>query len=164
DNARDQLSGGIVVKERSISRRSFAQLFGAGAALAATRPSFAIAGNPLLAALASTGNGGEPVRLNSNENPYGPSPMALKAMTDAFGLAWRYPDEHADALVDLLAKINGVAPEQIMLGDGSGETLKVCASAFTGSMLTGRRPVELSKPTRGPALTFVPGRGKLVVA
>ena len=33
------------------------------------------------------------VRLSSNENPYGPSPAALKAMTAAFALAWKYPDD-----------------------------------------------------------------------
>jgi len=70
--------------------------------------------------------------LNSNENPYGPSPLALKAMTDAFSLAWRYPDEHADALVEQLAKVNGVKRDQIVLGDGSGEILKMCAAGFTG--------------------------------
>jgi histidinol-phosphate aminotransferase len=102
------------------------------------------------------------VRLNSNENPYGPSPLALKAMTDAFSLAWRYPDENADALIDTLAKINAVNREQIVLGDGSGEILKVCAAAFTGPTANDAKPVDLSKPTRGPALQFIPGRGKLV--
>jgi histidinol-phosphate aminotransferase len=77
---------------------------------------------------------------------------------------WRYPDEHADNLVDTLAKLHGVSPEQIVLGDGSGEILKVCASAFTGPMTGDAKPIELSKPTRGPALMFIPGRGKLVVA
>jgi histidinol-phosphate aminotransferase len=104
------------------------------------------------------------VRLNSNENPYGPSRLALKAVTDAFSLVWRYPDEHADALIDALAKINAVPREQIVLGDGSGEILKVCASAFTGPMTGDATPIQLSKPTRGPALEFVPGRGKLIVA
>src|SRR5437660_216452 len=61
------------------------------------------------------------VRLSSNENPHGPSSMALKAMTDAFSLAWRYPDEHADVLIDTIAKLNGVSRDQIVLGDGSGE-------------------------------------------
>jgi histidinol-phosphate aminotransferase len=74
-----------------------------------------------------------PVRLSSNENPYGPSPAALRAMTDAFGLAWRYPDEHADMLTAALAKLHGVAPEWILLGNGSGEILKVAAVAFTGA-------------------------------
>ena len=53
-------------------------------------------------------------------------------MTDSFPQANRYPDEHADGLADALAKINGVSPDQILLGDGSGEILKLCAAAFTG--------------------------------
>src|SRR5712692_5465170 len=116
----------------SMSRRRFAQLLGVGAACVAARPSVAWS-VPLFAApsVALRSSSTAVVRLNSNENPYGPSPMALKAMTDAFSLAWRYPDEHADLLIDTIAKINGVNREQIMLGDGSGEILKICASAFT---------------------------------
>ncbi|PYJ39728.1 MAG: hypothetical protein DME81_02850, partial [Verrucomicrobia bacterium] len=72
------------------------------------------------------------VRLSANENPYGPSPKALKAMNDAFSLSCRYPDEHNDVLIDALAKLNGVNRDQILLGDGSGEILKLCAETFTG--------------------------------
>ena len=150
-------------ENNSLSRRRFAQLFGVGAAIVATRPSI------VLPAVASKRTIGSPasatiVRLSSNENPYGPSPMAAKAMANAFDLAWRYPDEHAEILIDMLAKHNGVKTEQILLGDGSGEILKLCASAFTGSMTNDRQPIELARPTRGPALTFVPGRGRLIVA
>jgi histidinol-phosphate aminotransferase len=150
-------------ENNSLSRRRFAQLLGVGAAIVATRPSI------VLPAVASKRTIGSPasatiVRLSSNENPYGPSPMAAKAMANAFDLAWRYPDEHAEILIDMLAKHNGVKTEQILLGDGSGEILKLCASAFTGSMTNDRQPIELARPTRGPALTFVPGRGRLIVA
>ena len=48
------------------------------------------------------------MRLSANENPYGPSPKAFQAMTDSFGLACRYPDEHNNVLIDKLAKLNGV--------------------------------------------------------
>jgi histidinol-phosphate aminotransferase len=88
-------------------------------------------------------------------------------MSEAFHLAWRYPDEHADELIDTIARINGVSREWIVLGDGSGEILKMCAAAFTGPMTkgtNGNRSVDLAKPTRGGALTFTPGRGKMVVA
>jgi histidinol-phosphate aminotransferase len=147
----------------SMSRRRFAQLLGAGAAAVVARPSLSrpSIGHRGLSSTAATAV----VRLNSNENPYGPSPMALKAMTDAFSLAWRYPDEHADALVEQLAKVNGVNRDQILLGDGSGEILKMCASAFTGPMSSrNNRPVPLARPTRGGALTFMPGRGRMIVA
>lgn len=148
-------------KVTSISRRKFAQFVGIGAATVVARPAMAL---PDSAFGPRRAGAGTLVRLNSNENPYGPSPQALKAMSEAFSLVWRYPDEHADALLDTIAKLNGVTREQIILGDGSGEILKICASAFTGPMTGSRGPIELSKPTRGPALTFTPGRGTLVVA
>ena len=79
----------------SISRRRFAQLLGAGAAAAVVRPKFTFTAEP---PPRSTTIGGV-VRLSANENPYGPSPKALKAMTDAFDLACRYPDEHNNLLI-----------------------------------------------------------------
>ncbi len=132
----------------SISRRRFAQLLGVGAAAAVARPALSFAGPPPDPSPAVSAAGAV-VRLSSNENPYGPSPKALKAMTDAFGLACRYPDDSADLLIEALAKHNGVEREQILLGDGSGEILKVCAETFTG-------PSNGKNPTGG--------RGKLVVA
>ena len=149
----------------SISRRRFAHLLGVGAAYAVAQRGI-LPGASLYAAESRLYSrpAAATVRLNSNENPYGPSPLALKAMTDAFSLAWRYPDEHADALVDQLANINGVNRDHIVLGDGSGEILKMCAAAFTGPMSSEHRSVTLSRPTRGGALTFTPGRGRLVVA
>src|SRR2546425_90745 len=154
----------IMPKYTSMTRRTFAKLMGAGAATAVARPAISWPREMLSSSVMAAAASAALVRLNSNENPYGPSPMALKAMTDAFSLAWRYPDEHADTLIDTIAKINGVTREQIVLGDGSGEILKVCASAFTGPMTNDSKPIELAKPTRGPALQFVPGRGKLVAA
>jgi histidinol-phosphate aminotransferase len=108
----------------NLSRRSFSKLVGAGVASAAILPARLVRAVPAVANI---------VRLSSNENPYGPSPAALKAMTDGFSLAWRYPDEHADMLVEELARINGVPVEQILLGDGSGEILKLAAAAFTNN-------------------------------
>jgi len=52
-------------------------------------------------------------------------------MTDGFSLAWRYPDENADMLAEEVARMNGVPVDQVLLGDGSGEILKLCAAAFT---------------------------------
>ena len=155
-----------MLKHASLSRRRFAQLMGLGAASVVGRPGFGWSPEELARKRGSAGTwaANTVVRLNSNENPYGPSPRALEAMREVFGLAWRYPDEHADALIETLAKINGVDSEQIILGDGSGEILKICASAFTGPANGSSRPIELAKPTRGPALIFVPGRGNLVAA
>ena len=112
----------------SISRRQFAQLLTAGAAAALVRPSLSFAKtNGQMPA------GGGVVRLSANENPYGPSPKALQAITDSFELTCRYPDEHNNLLIDKLAALNGVNHDQILLGDGSGEILKLCAETFTGT-------------------------------
>src|SRR6516225_10461457 len=113
----------------SISRRDFARLLGAGATAALVRQqvSFAKPTQPVTTAL---GEGGI-VRLSANENPYGPSPKALQAMTDSFPLACRYPDEYNNVLIDKLAKLNGVNRDEILLGDGSSEILKLCAETFT---------------------------------
>src|SRR5207247_5112915 len=106
------------------------------------------------------------VRLSANENPYGPSPLAINAMTDAFSLSCRYPDDHAEVLIESLAKINGVSRDQILIADGSGEILKLCAAAFTGPMsTTTNHAVELAPRSRGGAMrAFVRGRGKMIVA
>ena len=149
-------------QQPSMNRRRFAKLFGAGATYLAARSQLSLA-SPATSLAESSASRTSVVRLSSNENPYGPSRMAMRAMTDAFGIAWRYPDEHAETLIDMLAELHEVKTEQILLGDGSGEILKVCASAFTGPMTNDTKPVELSRPTRGPALTFIPGRGKMIV-
>jgi len=114
----------------SISRRDFARLLGAGAAAAVVRPPLSFA-KPTQSVTTPLAEGGV-VRLSANENPYGPSPKAFQAITDSFGLACRYPDEHNNVLIDKLAKLNGVNHDQILLGDGSGEILKLCAETFTG--------------------------------
>jgi histidinol-phosphate aminotransferase len=116
---------------KTISRRKFAQLLGIGAAAVVVRPplSFTKPTQSIATPLAESGN---IVRLSANENPYGPCPKALQAITDSFGLACRYPDEHNNVLIDKLAKLNGVNHDQILLGDGSGEILKLCAETFTG--------------------------------
>src|SRR6516165_6512511 len=113
-----------------ISRRDFARLLGAGAAAAVVRPAISFA-KPTQSVTTPLAEGGI-VRLSANENPYGPSPKAFQAITDSFGLACRYPDEHNNVLIDKLAKLNGVNHDQILLGDGSGEILKLCAETFTG--------------------------------
>src|SRR5947209_14927325 len=120
-----------------LSRRGFTRMLGAGAALAALRPPLRLGARaqrqPVARAARNGARAAAPVvRLSSNENPYGPSPAALRAMTEAFGLAWRYPDEHQDALVAELSRLHGVGGDQILLGDGSSEILKLAAAAFTG--------------------------------
>ena len=113
----------------SISRRKFAHLLGIGAAAAIVRPRITIATEtPTVPAKAKAGM----VRLSANENPYGPSAHAHEAMKNAHGVCNRYPDEANDLLIDKIAKINSINRDQIALGDGSSEILKLCAETFTG--------------------------------
>src|SRR6266446_2899928 len=132
----------------SISRRKFAQLLGAGAAVAVVRPHLSFA-KPTHSIATSSTAGGNIVRLSANENPYGPSPKAFQAITDSFGLACRYPDEHNNVLIEKLAKLNGVNHDQILLGDGSSEILKLCAETFTGKT---RGTLVAADPTFEPIL------------
>ena len=99
------------------------------------------------------------MRLSSNENPYGPSPHALKAMTDSFNVACRYPDEAAALLSEKLATLNSVNANQILLGDGSGEILKLCADTFTGA----QRKLVAGDPTFEAILQHATVNGAEVV-
>jgi histidinol-phosphate aminotransferase len=63
------------------------------------------------------------VRLGSNENPYGPSEKARKAIQDIMNQGNRYPFTEMNELKTLLAQKEGVTPDHILMGNGSGELL-----------------------------------------
>lgn len=64
------------------------------------------------------------VKLNTNENPYGPSPKALAAMQTELNDNLRlYPDPNSDLLKNAVAKYYGVQSNQVFLGNGSDEVL-----------------------------------------
>jgi len=64
------------------------------------------------------------VKLNTNENPYGPSPLALAAIREAATDALRlYPDPTALRLRTAIARSHGVDPDQVFVGNGSDEVL-----------------------------------------
>ena len=69
------------------------------------------------------------VKLANNENPYGPSDAVMKAMNDAWKYAnrYQYPD---GGIVAAIAEHHGVKPENVVLGCGSTEILKVVDDAF----------------------------------
>lgn len=64
------------------------------------------------------------IRAGTNENPYGPSRVALQAINDAIKLSNKYGRGSRRALVELVAQINGVTAEHVSLATGSGEILK----------------------------------------
>ena len=123
----------------AVSRRAFGRLIGRGMAAAALPP-LLIPGD---ASAAAPQVAGRVVRLSANENPYGPSPAALRAMREAFGLAWRYPDEATEALIADLARVHGMAKDRFLIGDGSSEILKLTAATFCGPT----RKVVIADPT-----------------
>jgi histidinol-phosphate aminotransferase len=139
----------------SISRRKFAHLLAAGAAAAVVRPAISFARQPEHA----TGTVGI-VRLSANENPYGPSLKAHHAMQNSFDVCCRYPDEKNDVLIEKLANINGVTREQIVLGDGSSEILKLCAETFTGPQ---QGKLVAADPTFEAILEYSKANGAQVV-
>jgi len=71
------------------------------------------------------------VKLNTNENPYPPSPKVAEALA---ALAVRnlrlYPDPLCRDLRKIIADLHGVAPDQVFAGNGSDEILALCTRAF----------------------------------
>jgi histidinol-phosphate aminotransferase len=85
------------------------------------------------------------VKLNTNENPYGPSPKAVAAMQAEVGDNLRlYPDPNSDRLKQAVADYYGVQPGQVFVGNGSDEVL---AHAFHGLFQHG-------KPLLFPDVTY----------
>jgi histidinol-phosphate aminotransferase len=78
------------------------------------------------------------IKLNTNENPYGPSPKALAAIRDEVGDSLRlYPDPNADRLKQAVAAFHGIDANQVFVGNGSDEVL---AHIFLG-LLKHTRPI-----------------------
>jgi histidinol-phosphate aminotransferase len=132
----------------ALSRRQFTSALGAGLGLLArsARPAQA----PAAAPEASPAKAPSLIGLDSNENPYGPSPRALAAMTRAQAVAARYPDAKEQELMEALARLHGVRPEQVVLGCGSGEILKMADAAFLGP----GRVLVVAEPTFEAVLAY----------
>ncbi len=64
------------------------------------------------------------VKLNTNENPYGPSPEVLKAMQEQVGNNLRlYPDPNSELLKEAIAEFYNIETEMVFVGNGSDEIL-----------------------------------------
>jgi histidinol-phosphate aminotransferase len=74
--------------------------------------------------------GGPVIRLSANENPLGPSPLAVAAMRAEAYRAHLYPDGGAPALRDAVAAVLGVAPAQLLFGNGGDEIITLVAQAL----------------------------------
>jgi len=72
------------------------------------------------------------VKLNTNENPYPPSPAVARALADFAADSLRlYPDPVCAALRGRIAELGGVAAENVFVGNGSDEVLRLATRAFT---------------------------------
>jgi histidinol-phosphate aminotransferase len=73
------------------------------------------------------------IKLNTNENPYPPSPRVLAALRHAINRSLRlYPEPLADSLRAVAASIYGVRTENILAGNGSDEILSILMRCFVG--------------------------------
>jgi histidinol-phosphate aminotransferase len=134
------------------SRRSFLRVLGTGSAGAflpfvTARGLEAFSGSGVAS---PTGNrpgrvraGTSLIRLDSNENPNGPSPVALDALHDMLGEANRYPRNPESDLRAAVARLHGVTTAEVSLGCGSGEVLRMATEAFT----SGTRALVTASPT-----------------
>ncbi|MCR2807833.1 histidinol-phosphate transaminase [Paenibacillus soyae] len=85
------------------------------------------------------------IKLNTNENPYPPSPKALEAIAAAADADLRlYPDPTCDALIQEVARCYGLSPKQIFVGNGSDEVLAFAFAAF----------FDPAKPVLFPDITY----------
>lgn len=124
----------------AISRRALFRQLGAGTAAAIGLPSLARAD---IDRTIDTIERGGPIRLDRNENPFGPSPRVLAAIREAASRkAGRYPDAARAALRSVLARLHGVYIDQVILGAGSDEVLSMTLSAFAAG-----RTVVAATPT-----------------
>ncbi len=113
------------------------------------------------------------IKLNTNENPYPPSPRVLKAVkTVVDGRLRLYPNPTAQLLRGKLAKLHGCGPENIIIGNGSDEVLALAVRAFVEpgqkSEAGGRRPecrVQYFHPSYSlyPVLADIHGAAKNAV-
>lgn len=98
--------------------------------------------------------GKRPVVMCWNENPYGPSPAAREAVSRSIAEGCRYPsDDEIAALTAALAEQEGVTPDHIVTGTGSGELLRALGLLCAGGELVA------SQPTYGELPEYAQGRG-----
>ena len=73
------------------------------------------------------------IKVASNENPFGPSPLAIAAMQKAIAGVNLYPDGNAFYLKQKLAAKLGVEPANLVLGNGSNEIIEFVGHALLGA-------------------------------
>ena len=101
------------------------------------------------------------IKLNTNENPYPPSPKALAAIREAAGEDLRlYPDPRCTVLREAVAEAYRVKPEQVFAGNGSDEVLAFAFAAFfpsaapEGGFIMGEAGSAGPRPVLFPDITY----------
>ena len=122
----------------SVSRRSFVTTLGSGTAGLIAAPLISWRGHESMFAqepMSERAVAARPgmIRIDSNENPNGPGARVFEAVTKHFGGANRYPTKEPGDLIATIAKVQGVAPANVILGCGSGELLRSAVYAFTST-------------------------------
>ena len=113
-----------------LSRRKFLGTAAGSAALALLKPSVAVGSSGKTPSVLSDYVG----RLCYNENPLGPSSLALNAIIQTAGMVHRYPDWYADSLRSDLASLHGISSNQIIAGnqEPAGAHARVCMLVSSG--------------------------------
>lgn len=70
------------------------------------------------------------IKLASNENPLGPSPMAIQALKEKLETLNRYPDGSGYYLKSKLSEVHGLPQDQIIIGNGSNELIELLIRTF----------------------------------
>jgi len=139
------------MNQLKLSRRRFAQVLGGSLGAWALAPRLTRAGAGAVPAAQRHANlPAGAVRIDSNENPYGPSPKALEAMSRSQRISARYPDALEDEVTAALAALHHVEPDEVILGCGSGEVLRMADMAF----LSPGKNVVAAEPTFEAVLAF----------
>lgn len=96
------------------------------------------------------------IKLNTNENPYPPSPKVLKAIKAAVdGRLRLYPNPTAEPLRRELARFHGCSPENIIVGNGSDELLALATRAFV-EPLPGPAPHSTNSTSNTDRMAIAP--------
>ncbi len=115
----------------SLSRRSFVKTAGAGGVAWLSGDLLAARGREAQTGTSSPLAGARVIKINSNENAYGPGQAALDAARTVLGpAAGRYPANVPD-LAAAIAKQFDIRPENVVIGTGSGELIGAAVAAFT---------------------------------
>lgn len=113
-----------------LDRRQWLRTAGLAGAFSLIGGAKAFATEPTLLRIASNNTPKTPIRLSSNENPYGPSDKVKQAVLDGFSEACRYPFALSRELTDLIAQKHGVPSDHVVLTAGSTEGLKVAGLTY----------------------------------